>query len=95
MAFDWLKDFYREREKPENYADKTLAAYRLEVKAGGSIRGVSIQVAPDCCEAARRLPEGQIYQPDEAPRLPLPDCPLGRRCRCLYRPMMTYQPGKP
>ncbi|HEX7976082.1 MAG TPA: hypothetical protein VF498_16865 [Anaerolineales bacterium] len=91
MPFDWLNDFHRSMEKPDNYAEKTLAAYRLGMKAGGPIRGVSIRVGSNSCQAARALPEGEIYHPDEAPHLPLPDCPLGRRCQCAYRPVMTYQ----
>lgn len=91
MAFDWLNDFHRSMEKPENYAEKTLAAYRLGMKAGGSIRGVSIQVGADSCPAAQALPAGKVYQPDEAPHLPLPGCPQGRHCKCTYRPVMTYQ----
>ena len=33
---------YRQMEKPENYAEKTLAQYRLGMKAKGSIVGVAI-----------------------------------------------------
>ncbi len=91
MPFEWMKTFLQTMEKPENYAEKTLEAYRLGIKAGGSIRGVRIEVGPGCCQAARVLPEGQVYQPDQAPHLPLQDCPLGRRCTCVYRPVMTYQ----
>jgi len=91
MAFDWLKQFHHHMEKEPNYAEKTLAAYRLGMRAKGSIVGVAIQRAENCCEAARQLPKNQIYHPDEAPRLPLPDCPQGRRCGCVYRPVMAYQ----
>jgi hypothetical protein len=90
MAFEWLASFHRATEKPDNYAEKTLAAYRLGMKAGGSIQGVTVQIEEDCCSAARALPAGAVYHPDEAPHLPLPTCPLGRRCRCVYRPQMTY-----
>ena len=91
MPFEWLEKLVRETEKPEDYAERTLAAYRLGIKAGGSIAGVTIQVAGDCCEEAKKLPPGTIYSPDEVPRLPLPGCPLGRRCRCVYRPVMRFQ----
>ncbi len=91
MAFDWLNNFHREMEKAENYAEKTLAAYQLGIKAKGSIRGVSVCVSGECCQAARELPEGVVYQPAEAPRLPLPACPQGRQCSCVYRPVMSYQ----
>lgn len=91
MPFDWLIRFYQSVEKPANYAEKTLAAYRLGLKAGGPIRGVSIQVNQACCEAARALPAKAVYHPDRAPRLPLPGCPLDRRCQCVYRPVMVFQ----
>lgn len=90
MAFDWLKKFQQNLEKAPNYAEKTLAAYRLGMKAKGSIGGVVVQPSPDCCDAARHLPDGKVYLPDEAPRLPLLNCSLGRRCGCVYRPAMTY-----
>ena len=91
MAFQWLQSFHQATEKPEDYATKTLAAYRLGMKAGGSIRGVRIEVAEDCCAAARELPADAVYHPDEAPALPLAGCPLGRKCHCVYRPVMAYE----
>ena len=95
MAFDWLNKFQHRVEKEPDYARKTLSAYRLGMKAKGSIVGVEIQPALDCCEAARRLPAGKVYDPDEAPLLPLPECPRGGRCQCLYRPVMSYQQTQP
>ena len=94
MPFEWLKSFHRAAEKPEDYAEKALAAYRLGMRAGGSLVGVIVQTDADCCDAAKALPAGAVYHPDEAPWLPLADCPLGRRCRCVYRPKMSYQEGK-
>lgn len=94
MAFDWLDKFHHDMEKEPDYAEKTLAAYRLGMKAKGSIAGVTIQPSHNCCEAARQLPGNKLYHPDEAPRLPLPDCPQGRRCGCVYRPVMTYERTK-
>ena len=91
MAFDWLDRLHRERPKPPDYAERTLAAYALGMKAHGSIVGVTIETDEQCCAAARRLPPGEIYLPSEAPRLPLPGCELGTRCRCVYRPVMKYQ----
>ena len=91
MAFDWLGKFQHELEKPPDYAAKTLAAYRLGMKAKGSIAGVAIEPAANCCAAMRAFPAGTVYHPDQAPLLPLPACPQGRRCGCLYRPVMTYQ----
>jgi len=91
MAFAWLNQFQHGTEKEPDYAKKTLAAYRLGMKAKGSIVGVVVKPAPNCCEAARSLPSGKVYHPDDAPELPLPGCPLGSRCGCVYRPMMAYQ----
>jgi len=91
MAFDWLDRFQHRLEKEPDYAQKTLAAYRLGMKAKGSILGVVVQAGPDCCDVARSLPAGKVYHPDQAPLLPLADCPQGRRCQCLYRPVMSYQ----
>ncbi len=92
MAFDWLNKFHHEMEKDLDYAEKTLAAYRLGMRAKGSIVGVVIQRAQNCCDAARQLPENKIYLPDDAPRLPLS---LARswpvRCGCVSRPVMSYE----
>jgi hypothetical protein len=95
MPFDWLKSFHRQTEKPDDYAERTLAAYRLGIKAGGSIVGVRIEVAETCCAAAQQLAAGRVYHPDEAPHLPLPNCPLGKKCQCVYRPVMSYEQQKP
>jgi hypothetical protein len=95
MAFDWLTNFHHSEQKPEDYAQKTLAAYRLGMKAKGSIAGVLLETDEGCCEAARALPAGMVYHPDEAPRVPLAGCPLGRGCRCVYRPKMKYQEEDP
>lgn len=91
MAFNWLNNFQHGMEKDPDYTAKTLAAYRLGMKAKGSIVGVVIEPALGSCDAACSLPAGKIYHPDEAPLLPLPECPNGRRCGCVYRPVMSYQ----
>ncbi len=91
MAFDWLNKFHQDMEKDPGYAEKTLAAYRLGMRGKGSIAGVIVQPAQNCCQAARQLPQDQIYHPDEAPRLPLPDCNQAHCCACVYRPVMSYQ----
>lgn len=91
MAFEWLNKFHQNMEKEPAYADKTLAAYRLGMRGKGSIVGVVVQPAQNCCGAARQLAKNQIYHPDEAPRLPLPDCNQARCCACVYRPVMRYQ----
>ena len=95
MPFEWLTDFHHAARKPGDYAEKTLAAYRLGMRAGGSIAGVTIETDAGCCAAARELPAGAVYHPDEAPRLPLADCPLGLGCRGVYRPKMTDQEDAP
>ena len=61
----------------------------------GSIIGVALRPGPNCCEQIKELAEGKIYHPDEAPYLPLPDCPRGSNCECVYRPVMTYQEREP
>ncbi len=91
MAFEWLKSFQREREKGPDYAEKTLAAYALGMKGKGAIVGVAVDADPDGCPEARALPPGAVYDPASAPRLPLPGCARGARCRCVYRPVMRYE----
>jgi len=91
MAFDWLNNFHQQIEKPENYAEKSLAAYRLGMKAKGSIAGVRIERDADGCAACQALDDTAVHHPDTAPRLPLPDCSKGRRCGCVYRPVMSYE----
>lgn len=91
MRFGWLNKFYKEMEKPENYAIKALGQYRLGMKAKGPIIGVAISIDEDGCTACKQLDPDAVYHPDNAPYLPLPDCDKGRQCCCVYRPVMTYQ----
>jgi hypothetical protein len=91
MSFDWLKDFQQNREKTDDYAEKTLAAYKLGMRANGSIAGVRIAADPSGCLACKRLDPTTIFHPDDAPHLPLSDCDNARSCNCVYRPVMTYQ----
>lgn len=91
MGFEWLGKLQHNTEKNPDYAEKTLAAYRLGMKAKGSIVGVTIELGENCCEAAKQLVENKVYHPDDAPRLPLQGCPQGRHCGCVYRPVMSYQ----
>ena len=91
MAFKWLNDFHQEMEKPENYAEKTLAAYRLGMKARGSIAGVRVEPDRNGCAASQSLDTEAVFHPDNAPHLPLPNCSKGRRCGCVYRPVMSYE----
>ena len=91
MSFNWLDNFHHQMEKPPDYAEKTLAAYALGIRAKGAIAGVRIETSSESCQIARALPSEAVYQPEDAPHLPLPDCPLGRRCPCVYRPVMKYE----
>jgi MoaA/NifB/PqqE/SkfB family radical SAM enzyme len=94
-AMQWLNEFDHQRGKDPDYAQNALAAYALGVKAKGSIVGVVVKPGPECCQAARQLPEGKIYQPDQAPRLPLASCAQERRCDCVYRAAMSYDSTAP
>jgi hypothetical protein len=89
--FNWLNQFHRETKKSSNYAQKTLEAYALGMKAGGSLVGVRVQVSEGSCQEARELDKQKIYLPDEAPVLPLPGCSFGPDCHCVYRPVMKYE----
>ncbi|HSH05829.1 MAG TPA: hypothetical protein VLL52_25150 [Anaerolineae bacterium] len=91
MSFDWLNKFHREMNKADDYAEKTLAAYRLGMKAKGSIAGVRVVVDVNCCEVCQGLDEETVFHPDEAPLLPPEGCERGRGCLCVYRPVMKYE----
>jgi hypothetical protein len=91
MAFDWLEGFHHAMPKDAAYAERTLASYRLGMKAKGAIVGVAIQTDAGCCDAARALEPGAVYDPATAPRLPLAACPRAGGCTCVYRPVMSYQ----
>ncbi len=91
MSFDWLRNFQQKKEKPRDYAEKTLAAYRLGMRANGSIVGVSITTDPDGCSASKALEPDAIYHPDDAPHVPLASCDRKQTCACVYRPIMSYQ----
>ncbi len=91
MSFQWLDNFHKGMTKPPDYAQRTLAAYRLGMRAGGAIIGVRIEPGTVCCLEVRALSPNTIYQPDDAPILPLPGCTLGERCNCVYRPAMRYE----
>ena len=91
MSFEWLNAFQQNMAKGDDYAEKTLAAYRLGMKANGSIAGVSITIDADGCAACKQLEPSAIYHPDEAPMLPLDACDRREKCGCVYRPVMNYQ----
>jgi len=94
MSFDWLRGFQQKMEKGPDYAEKKLAAYKLGMKAKGSIAGVSITADPNGCPSCKKLDPQTMYHPDDAPRLPLPECNRPDSCGCVYRPVMTYQVGE-
>lgn len=91
MSFEWLNKFLQSSEKPEDYAEKTLKAYELGMKAKGSIRGVQIVSDPNGCQACRELDASAVYLPEQAPHIPLPECDRPGSCGCVYRPVMSYQ----
>lgn len=83
----WIHQHARRRTKPANYAEKTLAAYRLGMKAKGAIVGVRVLASDDSCPACRALAE-TVYTPDNAPMLPHAGCTHPEGCRCAYTPVM-------
>ncbi len=91
MSFDWLNEFQQNMEKPEDYAEKTLAAYKLGMKGKGSIVGVRVELGKDVCSICGAVDETALFLPDEAPRFPLEGCLNDGQCRAVYRPVMTYQ----
>ena len=93
MSFEWLNKFHNNRVKSADYAEKTLASYRLGMKAKGSIAGVRIATTPQSCAAIQPHAGNKRYHPDDAPHIPLPDCPHATTCPCVYRPVMTYEGG--
>jgi len=91
MPFEWLTKFQGQMKKGPGYAERVLASYRLGIKAKGAIVGVIVLPGPNCCDQIKQLPTKEIYHPDNAPHLPLPNCSHGCDCDCVYRPVMTYQ----
>lgn len=83
----WIQQHARHKPKPPDYAEKTLAAYRLGMRAKGAIVGVRVLVAGDSCPACQAL-AGPVYTPDTAPRLPYAGCTHPDGCRCAYTPEM-------
>src|SRR5262245_54293744 len=83
----WIHQFARHKPKPANYAEKTLAAYRLGMKAKGAIVGVRVLVSDDSCPTCQAM-AAEVYTPDTAPRLPHPGCTHPAGCRCAYTPVM-------
>ena len=91
MSFEWLEKFRQHMPKDANYAEKTLAAYALGMKAKGSIIGVRVEPGAECCDMARHLPRKIVYRPEEAPRVPLSSCDRPDTCGCVYQPVMSFE----
>jgi hypothetical protein len=83
----WIHQFARHKPKPANYAEKTLTAYRLGMKAKGAIIGVRVLVSEASCPTCRAMAD-QVYTPDTAPHLPHAGCTHPEGCRCAYTPVM-------
>ena len=79
----WMRQFARSKPKAPDYAEKTLAAYRIGIKAGGAIQGIRILVGEDSCPVCR-VHADRTYTPDDAPILPLAECTYPEGCRCAY-----------
>jgi hypothetical protein len=86
----WISQFARTKPKAPDYAEKSLAAYKLGIKAGGAIEGIRILVGEDSC-AFCNAHAGQTYSPEQAPNLPLEDCRHPKGCRCAYT--LAMKPG--
>ncbi|HEU5012925.1 MAG TPA: hypothetical protein VFT66_10300 [Roseiflexaceae bacterium] len=85
----WLDEMIR-APKDAGYAERALARYRLGMKGHGALCGVRILPGDEHCPVCTHL-AADMYQPDEAPRIPLAGCPYAEGCRCAYRPVMTYE----
>lgn len=85
----WIHEHFRKLATPES-GRRAIAGYRLGIKSGGSIRGVRIIAAPDSCPACSSR-AANIYQPDTVPSLPVAECTNPGGCRCVYRPVMSYE----
>lgn len=79
----WISKFARNSPKSRDYAERTLAAYRLGIKAGGAIRGIRILTGEGTCDTCLSHANA-IYSPDDAPKLPHQDCTHSEGCRCAY-----------
>lgn len=85
----WIHDHFRNLASPES-GRRAIAGYRLGIKSGGAIRGIRIITGQDSCQTCQTL-AANVYQPDDAPALPLAECTHPDGCRCAYRPVMKYE----
>jgi hypothetical protein len=89
MAYEadrWAVDH---RPKPPDYARPILARLRLAVRAGGAIAGVRILAGPASCPACRAV-SGIVFDPEQAPEIPIAACTGPAGCRCAYAAVMAY-----
>lgn len=85
----WIHEHFRRLATPE-LRRRAIVGYRMGIRSGGSIRGVRIIGGQDSCPACQAL-VANIYQPDDAPSLPVEGCTHPAGCRCAYRPVMSYE----
>ena len=89
----WISQFARARPRAPDYAQKRLAAYRMGMRAGGSIEEIRVLVGEDSC-AVCRVHADRVFTPDDAPILPLADCTHPAGCRCIYTLAMKLSPSR-
>jgi len=89
MAYDVAGLKADHRPKSPDYGQRLLARFRLGMKAGGAIGGIGVVVAQDGCAACRAL-AGHVFDPDEAPVIPVAACTTAHGCRCAYLMVMAY-----
>src|SRR5438876_1187083 len=86
----WLQDHFRTTRDAHD-PQRAMDRYRMGKRAGGSIRGVRILADEDSCASCFAV-AGIVYPIDEAPALPIENCTCSAGCRCVYRPVMSYEP---
>jgi hypothetical protein len=89
MAYDVVGFEADDRPKGPTYAATLLARFRLGIRAGGAIGGVRVITAPDSCPACLAM-TGQVYDPNDAPLIPIDHCVTPGGCRCAYGMVMAY-----
>jgi hypothetical protein len=75
--------------KGSGYAARVLDRYRLGMRAGGAVEGVQIITGQDSCPLCASMAR-TLYDPDEAPLIPLAGCTNRAGCRCAYAAVMAY-----
>ena len=85
----WLVDHVL-GTKSADYAERMLRRVALGIRAGGAIRGIRILVSDDACAACRAVAD-IVYDPDDAPLIPISSCVHQGGCRCAYATVMLYE----